>query len=47
VAITVDMEQHAFKETTLAIFRAALEEDEFPESPMAENTLRHGFAPGV
>ena len=39
------MEQHAFKETTLATFRAALEDDEFRESPVTENALRRGFAP--
>jgi hypothetical protein len=38
------MEQHAFKETMLATFRAALEEDEFRQSPVAENALRLGFA---
>jgi RHH-type proline utilization regulon transcriptional repressor/proline dehydrogenase/delta 1-pyrroline-5-carboxylate dehydrogenase len=39
-AITVDMEQHAFKETTLAIFRAALEEDEFRDAPTVAVALQ-------
>jgi RHH-type transcriptional regulator, proline utilization regulon repressor / proline dehydrogenase / delta 1-pyrroline-5-carboxylate dehydrogenase len=34
-AITVDMEQYAFKELTLEIFRGVLEEDEFHEAPHA------------
>ena len=32
-AITVDMEQYAFKDLTLEIFRGVLEEDEFRERP--------------
>ena len=32
-AITVDMEQHAFKDLTLEIFRGVLEEDAFRERP--------------
>ncbi|HSD10382.1 MAG TPA: bifunctional proline dehydrogenase/L-glutamate gamma-semialdehyde dehydrogenase, partial [Candidatus Binatia bacterium] len=39
-AITVDMEQHAFKETTLAIFRAALEEEEFRAAPVVAIALQ-------
>ncbi|MBI2962438.1 MAG: bifunctional proline dehydrogenase/L-glutamate gamma-semialdehyde dehydrogenase [Deltaproteobacteria bacterium] len=39
-AITVDMEQHAFKETTLAVFRSVLEEPEFAESPPAAVALQ-------
>ena len=34
-AITVDMEQYAFKDLTLEIFRAVLEEEEFHERPYA------------
>jgi len=34
-AITLDMEQHAYKDLTLAIFRALLEEKEFQEKPHA------------
>ena len=34
-AITVDMEQYAFKDLTLEIFRAVLGEDEFRERPCA------------
>jgi len=52
VALTVDMEQYAYKELTLAIFRALLEEEEFRRAPAAaiamqaylrdsENDLRH------
>ena len=32
-AVTVDMEQYAFKDLTLAIFRSVLEEPEFHEQP--------------
>jgi RHH-type proline utilization regulon transcriptional repressor/proline dehydrogenase/delta 1-pyrroline-5-carboxylate dehydrogenase len=32
-ALTIDMEQFAFKETTLAIFRRLLEDDEFASEP--------------
>lgn len=34
-AITLDMEQHAYKDLTLAIFRALLEEEEFQAKPHA------------
>ena len=39
-AITVDMEQYAFKELTLEIFRGVLEEDEFRERPHAAIALQ-------
>ncbi len=35
VALTVDMEQYAYKELTLAIFRSLLEEEEFRRAPAA------------
>ena len=34
-AVTVDMEQYAFKDLTLAIFRSLLEEQEFHQAPVA------------
>jgi RHH-type proline utilization regulon transcriptional repressor/proline dehydrogenase/delta 1-pyrroline-5-carboxylate dehydrogenase len=51
-ALTVDMEQYAYKDLTLAIFRDVLEEEEFRKAPAAaiaiqaylrdsENDLRH------
>ncbi len=39
-AVTVDMEQYAFRELTLAIFRAVLSEDEFREQPYAAIALQ-------
>jgi RHH-type proline utilization regulon transcriptional repressor/proline dehydrogenase/delta 1-pyrroline-5-carboxylate dehydrogenase len=39
-AVTVDMEQFAFRELTLAIFRRVLEEDEFHEQPYAAIALQ-------
>src|SRR5262245_616838 len=39
-AVTVDMEQYAFKDLTLAIFRAVLEENEFHASPYAAIALQ-------
>jgi len=39
-AITVDMEQYAFKDLTLEIFRAVLEEKEFHERPYAAIALQ-------
>ena len=39
-AITVDMEQYAFKELTLEIFRGVLEEDEFRARPYAAIALQ-------
>jgi RHH-type proline utilization regulon transcriptional repressor/proline dehydrogenase/delta 1-pyrroline-5-carboxylate dehydrogenase len=39
-AVTVDMEQYAFRELTLAIFCGVLEEDEFHEKPCAEIALQ-------
>ena len=39
-AITVDMEQYAFKELTLEIFRGVLEEDEFRARPHAAIALQ-------
>ena len=39
-AITVDMEQYAFKDLTLEIFRGVLEEDEFRERPHAAIALQ-------
>ena len=39
-AITVDMEQYAFKELTLEIFRGVLEEAEFHEQPYAAIALQ-------
>jgi len=39
-AITVDMEQYAFKDLTLEIFRAVLEEEEFRERPHAAIALQ-------
>ncbi len=39
-AITVDMEQYAFKDLTLEIFRGVLEEDEFRERPYAAIALQ-------
>ncbi|HEX2931141.1 MAG TPA: proline dehydrogenase family protein, partial [Candidatus Binatia bacterium] len=39
-AVTVDMEQYAFKDLTLAIFRAVLEEDEFHAGPYAAIALQ-------
>ena len=39
-AITVDMEQRAFKDTTLAIFRNVLEEEEFRETPSVAIALQ-------
>ena len=39
-AITVDMEQYAFKELTLEIFRGVLEEEEFRERPYAAIALQ-------
>ena len=39
-AITVDMEQYAFKELTLEIFRAVLEEEEFRREPRAAIALQ-------
>jgi RHH-type proline utilization regulon transcriptional repressor/proline dehydrogenase/delta 1-pyrroline-5-carboxylate dehydrogenase len=39
-AITVDMEQYAFKDLTLEIFRAVLEEQEFREHPQAGIALQ-------
>ena len=38
--ITVDMEQYAFKDLTLEIFRAVLEEEEFRERPHAAIALQ-------
>ncbi|MGH7898454.1 MAG: proline dehydrogenase family protein, partial [Candidatus Binatia bacterium] len=34
-SITVDMEQHEFKDATFSIFRSVLDDDEFRESPAA------------
>ena len=39
-ALTVDMEQYAFKDLTLAIFRSVLEDDEFRQSPYAAIALQ-------
>ena len=39
-AITVDMEHYAFKELTLEIFRAVLEEEEFRQQPRAAIALQ-------
>ena len=39
-AVTVDMEQYAFHDLTLTIFRGALEEDEFRERPFAALALQ-------
>jgi RHH-type proline utilization regulon transcriptional repressor/proline dehydrogenase/delta 1-pyrroline-5-carboxylate dehydrogenase len=39
-AVTVDMEQNAFRELTLAIFCTVLEEDEFHERPYAAIALQ-------
>jgi RHH-type proline utilization regulon transcriptional repressor/proline dehydrogenase/delta 1-pyrroline-5-carboxylate dehydrogenase len=39
-AITVDMEQYAFKELTLEIFRAVLEEEEFRQQPRVAIALQ-------
>ncbi|MGZ8490219.1 MAG: proline dehydrogenase family protein, partial [Candidatus Binatia bacterium] len=39
-AVTVDMEQYAFRELTLAIFCTVLEEDEFHERPYAAIALQ-------
>jgi RHH-type proline utilization regulon transcriptional repressor/proline dehydrogenase/delta 1-pyrroline-5-carboxylate dehydrogenase len=39
-AVTVDMEQYAFRDLTLAIFRGVLEEDEFRAQPYATIALQ-------
>jgi RHH-type proline utilization regulon transcriptional repressor/proline dehydrogenase/delta 1-pyrroline-5-carboxylate dehydrogenase len=39
-AVTVDMEQYAFKDLTLTIFRDVLEEPEFREAPVAAVALQ-------
>jgi RHH-type proline utilization regulon transcriptional repressor/proline dehydrogenase/delta 1-pyrroline-5-carboxylate dehydrogenase len=39
-AVTVDMEQYAFKDLTLAIFRSVLEEQEFHNAPVAAIALQ-------
>jgi RHH-type proline utilization regulon transcriptional repressor/proline dehydrogenase/delta 1-pyrroline-5-carboxylate dehydrogenase len=39
-AVTVDMEQYAFRDLTLAIFCSVLEEDEFREQPYAAIALQ-------
>jgi len=39
-AITVDMEQYAFRDVTLAIFRSVLEDDEFCDRPHAAIALQ-------
>ncbi len=39
-AVTVDMEQYAFKELTLAIFRGVLEDEEFHTAPQAAIALQ-------
>ena len=39
-AITVDMEQRSFKDTTLAIVRSVLEEEEFRDAPSAAIALQ-------
>jgi len=39
-ALTVDMEQHSFKDLTLEIFRGVLEEDEFHSPPRAAIALQ-------
>ena len=39
-AVTVDMEQNAFRELTLEIFRGVLEEDEFRDQPYAAIALQ-------
>ena len=39
-AVTVDMEQNAFRDLTLAIFRSVLEEPEFRQSPVAAIALQ-------
>ncbi|MET0691572.1 MAG: proline dehydrogenase family protein, partial [Candidatus Binatia bacterium] len=39
-AVTVDMEQNAFRDLTLAIFRGVLEEPEFRQSPVAAIALQ-------
>ncbi|MGH7886306.1 MAG: bifunctional proline dehydrogenase/L-glutamate gamma-semialdehyde dehydrogenase, partial [Candidatus Binatia bacterium] len=39
-AVTVDMEQHAFRDLTLAIFQGVLEEAEFREKPYAAVALQ-------
>jgi RHH-type proline utilization regulon transcriptional repressor/proline dehydrogenase/delta 1-pyrroline-5-carboxylate dehydrogenase len=39
-AVTVDMEQYAFKDLTLAIFRSVLEEREFRQAPVAAIALQ-------
>jgi RHH-type transcriptional regulator, proline utilization regulon repressor / proline dehydrogenase / delta 1-pyrroline-5-carboxylate dehydrogenase len=39
-ALTIDMEQHAFKDATLAIFRAVLEDDALRDSPSVAVALQ-------
>jgi RHH-type proline utilization regulon transcriptional repressor/proline dehydrogenase/delta 1-pyrroline-5-carboxylate dehydrogenase len=39
-AVTVDMEQHAFKDLTLTIFRSVLEEPEFRHAPVVAIALQ-------
>ena len=39
-AVTVDMEQYAYKDLTFAIFRGVLEEQEFHEAPVAAIALQ-------
>lgn len=39
-ALTIDMEQHYYKELTLAIFRSLLEEEEFREKPQASIAIQ-------